>query len=123
MCTFYHPIYIRPWYTDSYFSDDILHAVRSLEPLGSGFSIVRVGSKQYVRSVPKELNTDQATILELIQMLGCVSISVLQLNLNWARARAQTVIDDLVADGLVWVDAQADENEYWSPQNLLDDSG
>lgn len=104
-------------------SDDILQAVKSLEPLGSGFSIIRVGRKQYVRSVPKELNTDEAMILELIQMLGCVSVSVLQLNLNWERARAQTVVNDLLADGLVWVDAQADENEYWSPQNLLDDGG
>ncbi|PWY75540.1 ESCRT-2 complex [Aspergillus heteromorphus CBS 117.55] len=103
--------------------DDVLRAVKSLEPLGSGFSIVRVGSKQYIRSVPKELNTDQATVLEVIQVLGYVSISMLQANLTWEKARAQTVIDDLVADGLVWVDAQGEENEYWSPQNLLDDSG
>ncbi|GAQ07678.1 vacuolar-sorting protein dot2 [Aspergillus lentulus] len=103
--------------------DDVLRAVKSLGPLGSGFSIVQVGSKQYIRSIPKELNTDQATVLEAIQILGYVSVSMLQLNLNWEKARAQTVIDDLVADGLVWVDAQGEENEYWSPQNLLDDSG
>ena len=104
-------------------SDDVLRAVKALEPLGSGFSIVRVGSKQYIRSVPKELNTDQATVLEVIQILGYVSISMLQINLNWETARAQTVIDDLLADGLVWLDVQSEENEYWSPQNLLDDSG
>jgi ESCRT-II complex subunit VPS22 len=105
------------------YSDDVLRAVKSLGPLGSGFSIVQVGNKQYIRSIPKELNTDQATVLEAIQILGYVSVSMLQLNLNWEKARAQTVIDDLVADGLVWVDAQGEENEYWSPQNLLDDSG
>lgn len=103
--------------------DDILRAVKSLVPLGSGFSILRVGNKQYIRSIPKELNTDQATVLEVIQALGHVSISMLRVNLNWERARAQTVIDDLLADGLVWLDAQGDEKEYWSPQNLLDDSG
>ena len=47
---------------------------------------------------------------------------MLRLNLHWEKARAQTVIDDLLADGLVWVDAQGPEKEYWSPQNLLDDS-
>lgn len=104
-------------------SDDVLRAVKSLEPLGSGFSIITVGNKQYIRSVPKELNTDQATVLEAIQVLGYVSVSMLQLNLNWEKARAQTVIDDLLADGLVWLDAQAGENEYWSPQNLLGDMG
>ncbi|EAS29141.3 ELL complex subunit Eap30 [Coccidioides immitis RS] len=102
--------------------DDILRAVKSLEPLGSGFSIIKVGSKQFIRSVPKELNTDQATVLEVIQLLGFVTVSMLELNLNWEKARAQTVIDDLLAEGLVWVDAQCEENEYWSPQNLLDDN-
>ncbi|KAL1967078.1 hypothetical protein VTN77DRAFT_3602 [Rasamsonia byssochlamydoides] len=101
--------------------DDILRAVKSLEPLGSGFSIIRVGSKQYIRSIPKELNTDQATVLEVIQIAGYVTVSMLQLNLNWEKARATTVIDDLLADGLVWVDSQCEENEYWSPQSLLDD--
>lgn len=104
-------------------SDDILRAVRSLEPLASGFSILRVGRKLYIRSIPKELNTDQATVLEAIQVLGYVSVSMLQVNLGWERARARTVVDDLLADGLVWLDAQGEENEYWSPQNLLDDSG
>ncbi|KAL4932375.1 ESCRT-II subunit protein SNF8 [Aspergillus undulatus] len=101
--------------------DDVLRAVKSLEPLGSGFSIILVGSKQYIRSIPKELNTDQATVLEAIQVLGYVSVSMLRVNLNWEKARAQTVIDDLMADGLVWVDLQCAEKEYWSPQNLLGD--
>lgn len=62
-------------------------------------------------------------MLEVIQLLGFVTVSMLRLNLNWEKARAKTVIDDLVADGLVWLDSQCEENEYWSPQNLLDDSG
>ncbi|KAJ5895296.1 hypothetical protein N7495_006987 [Penicillium taxi] len=103
--------------------DDILRAVRSLEPLGSGFSIVHVGTKQFIRSIPKELNTDQSTVLEAIQVLGFVSVSMLCLNLNWEKARAQTVIDDLLTDGLVWLDSQGSEKEYWSPQGLLDDTG
>ncbi|RMJ24290.1 ELL complex subunit Eap30 [Aspergillus sp. HF37] len=103
--------------------DDILRAVKSLEPLASGFSILRVGRKLYIRSIPKELNTDQAIVLEAIQVLGYVSVSMLQVNLGWERARARTVVDDLLSDGLVWLDAQGEENEYWSPQNLLDDSG
>jgi ESCRT-II complex subunit VPS22 len=101
--------------------DDILRAVKALEPLGSGFSIILVGSKQYIRSIPKELNTDQATVLEVIQVSGYVSVSMLQINLNWEKARAETVMDDLLADGLVWVDLQSAEEEYWSPQNLVSD--
>ncbi|KAK2740210.1 hypothetical protein FQN57_006222 [Myotisia sp. PD_48] len=101
--------------------DDILRSVESLKPLGSGFAIVKVGNKLFVRSVPKELNPDQATVLEVIQLLGFVTVSMLQLNLEWEKARSKTVIDDLLADGLVWVDEQCPENEYWSPQKMLDD--
>ncbi|KAK0932484.1 ESCRT II complex subunit Dot2, partial [Friedmanniomyces endolithicus] len=59
-----------------------------------------------------------ATVLEVIQVLGYVTISMLQDNLAWERARAIAVIDDLVADSLVWVDMQADETEFWSPASM-----
>ncbi|KAL8733652.1 MAG: hypothetical protein Q9181_003510 [Wetmoreana brouardii] len=102
--------------------DDILRAAKSLDPLGSGFSIVTVGSRQMIRSIPKELNTDQSTVLEVIQVLGYVTCSMLEDNLGWEQARAETVIEDLLADSLVWVDALAPENEYWSPASMgLDD--
>lgn len=101
--------------------DDILRAVKSLGPLGSGFSIIPIGGKQFIRSVPKELNTDQATVLEVLQLLGNVTVSLLRANLNWDKARAVTVIEDLLADSLVWVDYQCPEPEYWSPQGLIDD--
>ncbi|MCJ1481660.1 hypothetical protein MMC06_001819 [Schaereria dolodes] len=103
--------------------DDILRAVKSLKPLGSGFSIVTVGTKQMIRSIPKELNTDQATVLEAIQVLGFVTVSMLEDNLNWEYARAETVIQDLLADSLVWVDTKASEKEYWSPAILNDPDG
>ncbi|TGZ84293.1 ESCRT-2 complex [Ascodesmis nigricans] len=95
--------------------DDILRAVESLKPLGSGFSVIAIGRRQMIRSVPKELNTDQSTVLEVIQVLGFVTPSMLRANLTWDRARVQTALEDLLSDSLVWVDDQADENEYWSP--------
>ncbi|OCK85814.1 ESCRT-2 complex [Lepidopterella palustris CBS 459.81] len=102
--------------------DDVLRAVSSLQPLGSGFTIMKLGHNQMIRSIPKELNTDQSTVLEAIQVLGYITVSMLQLNLSWERARAIAVIDDLMADSLVWVDRQAEETEYWSP-TFIHDSG
>lgn len=100
--------------------DDILRAVKSLKPLGSGFSIITVGRKQMIRSVPKELNTDQSTVLEATQVLGYVTCSMLEDNLGWDHARATTVMEDLLGDSLVWVDLQASEEEYWSPAFMND---
>lgn len=96
-------------------SDDILRAVITLKPLGSSYSTVTVGHKLYIRSIPRELNTDQSSVLEAVQLLGYVSVSMLMLNLRWPRARAKTAIDDLVSESMLWVDRQCDEWEYWSP--------
>lgn len=71
-----------------------------------------------IRSVPKELNTDQSTVLEALQVLGYVTVSMLRVNLGWEAARAQTVLDDLLSDALVWIDTQADETEYWTPMHM-----
>lgn len=100
--------------------DDILRAVETLRPLGSAYSIVEVGSKPYIRSVPKELNTDQSAVLEAVQVLGYVGVSMLMDNLRWARPRAQTAVEDLMGEGMLWVDKQSDEWEYWSPGFMLE---
>ena len=50
--------------------DDILRAVKSLEPLGSGFAVERIGKQALVRSVPGELNTDSNRLLGLGQKTG-----------------------------------------------------
>ena len=69
--------------------------------------------------MPKELNIDQSSVLEAAQLLGYVSLSMLMLNLRWPRARAKTAIDDLVSEGMLWIDRQSEEVEYWSPGAML----
>lgn len=103
--------------------DDVLRAVGTLKPLGSSYAVVKVGHKSYIRSVPKELSTDQSAVLEAVQVLGYVSVSMLMVNLRWTRARSQTVIEDLLGNGMLWVDKQAEEWEYWSPGFMLTGSG
>lgn len=79
-----------------------------------------VGSKTMIRSIPRELSSDQSTVLEAIQVLGFVTVSMLEDNLSWENARAETVIEDLLAASLVWVDAKVSEKEYWSPAFMHD---
>lgn len=100
--------------------DDVLRAVATLKPLGASYSVIKVGNKPYIRSVPKELNTDQSSVLEAAQVLGYVSVSMLMVNLRWTRARAQTAVEDLLGEGMLWVDKQAAEWEYWSPGFIMD---
>lgn len=96
--------------------DDVRRAVATLKPLGGSYAIVAVGNKEYIRSVPRELSGDQASCVEAAQALGYVSVSLLRDNLAWEAARCRTVIEDLVAQGMLWVDAQTGgERQYWSP--------
>lgn len=101
---------------DAISEDDVRRAVETLKPLGGSYAIVKVGRKEYIRSVPRELSNDQAAAVEAAQVLGYVSVGMLMDNLGWEAARGRTVIDDLVAEGMLWVDAQTGgEKEYWSP--------
>lgn len=59
-------------------------------------------------------------MLEAVQVLGYVSISMLMANLRWTLARSQTAIEDLMAEGMLWVDKQVAEWEYWSPGFMLE---
>ena len=100
--------------------DDLLRAVESLKPLGSGFSIVTVGSKQMIRSIPKGLSTDQSTVLEAVQIYEPITCSIIVDNLGWEEERVETVLQDLLADSLLWVDEQCAEKEYWLPPAFMD---
>ncbi|OAA57220.1 ESCRT-2 complex, Snf8 [Cordyceps fumosorosea ARSEF 2679] len=96
--------------------DDVRRAVATLAPLGGGYAVVAVGDTEYVRSVPRELGGDQAACVEAAQVLGYVSVGMLRDNLGWEPARCETVIDDLVGQGMLWVDKQTGgEWQYWSP--------
>lgn len=101
--------------------DDIVQAVKSLKVLHGGYDIQTIANKQFIRSIPKELNTDQSDALEFLQFAGSITITDLVVNLKWERARAKLVLEDMMADSLIWVDKQCNEWEYWSPQGLLDE--
>ena len=97
---------------------DIERSLESLEPLGGMFKTTTLGSRKFVRSVPKELNVDQSVVLEVMQVLGYVTVSMLRDNLGWEKVRASAVMEDLVGDSLVWVDEQGEEVEFWSPASM-----
>ncbi|TPX56608.1 hypothetical protein PhCBS80983_g04416 [Powellomyces hirtus] len=94
--------------------DDIARSIKTLKPLGSGFAMVQIGARKMVQSVPRELNADFATVLGLAQQgKGYTTRRDVVALLAWDADRAQTVLDDLLKDGICWMDAQADPPQYW----------
>lgn len=94
-----------------------------MTPLGPGLTVETLASgERYIRSIPKELNPDQAKVLEVAGIMGgFVSVGLLKANLGWEEERSRSVLEDLVTEGMVWVDDGADgEREYWIPRGITE---
>ncbi|ORY00841.1 winged helix DNA-binding domain-containing protein [Basidiobolus meristosporus CBS 931.73] len=100
--------------------EDIVRAIKTLSPLGSGFGIIRIGERQMVQSIPRELNKDQSEVLALAQESSHVNASAVENIFGWPKERVTSVMSNLLKDGLCWVDSQAEpEDEYWVPSFYL----
>ena len=95
----------------------MLRAIKKLKVLGNGFTVIPLGARYLVQSVPGELSMDQTAVLQQAEAAaGSVSVTSLQQELSWERERCLRTLDKLVAAEIAWVDSQAgDENEYWVP--------
>jgi ESCRT-II complex subunit VPS22 len=89
--------------------EDILRAIDLLRPLHSGYTIHPVGGTVYVRSVPRELDMDQGTLLVIAAGSGGrLTSSGVKRQTGWTEMRCRTALDDCVMrEGLGWIDDQA----------------
>eukprot|EP01101_Sappina_pedata_P012471 TRINITY_DN8594_c0_g1_i1.p1 TRINITY_DN8594_c0_g1~~TRINITY_DN8594_c0_g1_i1.p1 ORF type:complete len:210 (-),score=45.91 TRINITY_DN8594_c0_g1_i1:21-650(-) len=96
--------------------NDIESSVQKLQILGNGFNILKVGNKSFVQTVPYELNLDHKLVIELAERYqGRLTIAMINGDLGWQSSRILTVMDLLMQKGIVWIDRQEKEEEYWFP--------
>ncbi|KAI8923039.1 EAP30/Vps36 family-domain-containing protein [Entophlyctis helioformis] len=93
--------------------DDIVRSIKTLKPLGNGFDVIKIGNRSMVQSVPRELDVDFSTALSMAQEKGCVSVQTLKDALGWEEERATKVLDNLLKDGICWIDMQEHPPTYW----------
>ena len=95
-------------------TDDISDALNHLQVLGNELELIKIGKHQYVKNIPQDLNTDQSSILNTADVLGYVSISILRDNFGWKKVRCTVAIDELVSNGILWLDIrEGHETKYW----------
>jgi ESCRT-II complex subunit VPS22 len=93
--------------------DDIVRALDLLRPLKAGYSTHTLGGLTYVRSTPRELDTDMSMLLVLAAGAGRLTQDGVVEATGWTSLRARTALDDCVMrHGLGWVDEQ-DEGAVW----------
>lgn len=92
--------------SDRITDDDVLRAIELLKPLRAGYAVVGPEGARFVRSVPRELDTDQAMLLVLASETGGVlTARLVQDKTGWSHVRAETALGDCVMrEGLGWVD-------------------
>lgn len=99
--------------------DDVVRSIKTLQPLGAGYEVIQVGDRKMVRSVTKELDSDQATVLSIAREGGGrVLMSELVQKSGWTADRATAALENMVMrDGLCWIDEQDTiaERSYWVP--------
>ncbi|KAL1921491.1 uncharacterized protein VTP21DRAFT_11207 [Calcarisporiella thermophila] len=93
--------------------DDIIRSIKTLRPLGNGFELIKIANRRLVRSVPRELNTDQTAVLALAQNHGYVTYKMVKEKLGWIDDRTADALGTLLSDGVCWIDSQTQPEEYW----------
>lgn len=87
--------------------DDVLRAIESLSVLGGGISILTIGGKKMILSVPCEVTQDHSNILDIASRQGgCISVSDICEVLGWEVERAQRALNQLLEEGIAWRDDQ-----------------
>eukprot|EP00096_Caligus_rogercresseyi_P010645 TRINITY_DN3963_c0_g1_i1.p1 TRINITY_DN3963_c0_g1~~TRINITY_DN3963_c0_g1_i1.p1 ORF type:complete len:246 (+),score=77.06 TRINITY_DN3963_c0_g1_i1:448-1185(+) len=99
-------------------SDDVLRAIKKLKILGNGFSVIPLQSgRSLIQSVPGEMSMDQTALLQCAEGNGAwISSSFIESELGWSSSRAQKILDQLLKEGISWIDEQNEsEPAYWIP--------
>lgn len=101
--------------------EDVIRSIRTLEPLGAGYRVIRVGDKSMVCSSVKELDNDQTIILALAHKCGGrFDERLLVSETQWTTERARNATRNMLErDGLCWIDEQEDYTvSYWIPSMI-----
>lgn len=103
---------------DSITSEDILEAIRKLKVLGSNIKEIPSKDSYIIHASPAELNSDHIDISQAAHSSqGYVSKLILGEKLNWSEGRIQKALDELIMEGVVWIDHQGTNGDilYWFP--------
>ncbi|KAF7258048.1 hypothetical protein EG68_04716 [Paragonimus skrjabini miyazakii] len=106
-------------YASEISTDDVQRSIKKLRCLGTGFMLIHLaGGRTLVQSVPGEMSMDKTSVLGLAEThSGQTTMSLCCQEFGWSEDRARTALNQLVQEGMSWVD-DADptgERVYWFP--------
>lgn len=96
----------------------IEQAVAILNSMGKNYELIVINSESWLKfSSIENLSNDQLKIYELCGFMGgYVTMGLIRDNYGWDKIRIKNVIDEMIMNGILWVDEQGeDEWQYWEP--------
>lgn len=102
--------------TDSITADDIMNAIDKLAVLGGTIKVLPSKGTYLIHAVPAELSSDHLSLTQLAHANnGYISRAQILSQPNWSDDRTTKALDELIMEGLVWIDNHEDETLYWFP--------
>jgi len=107
--------------------DDIVSAIKQLQTLGTSLHIIEIDNKQYISSVPMELNDDTKLLIALGEDEGYFTEDIAVEKLKISLQRVQEAVKILISEGIIWIDnpsyVKPDRDKktktlYWFPNML-----
>lgn len=100
--------------------DDIIRGMALLGDLGQGFAVLDISHKKWIKlsgSSEKGISSDHRKVYEAAEFMGgYVTKRILRDNYGWDSVRLKNVLDDMILNGYLWIDAQGGrEWQYWEP--------
>lgn len=101
--------------------ESILEAINLLGSLGKGYQHMTTEGKLWLKfllAASGTISNDQKRVFELCEFMGgFVTLRLLLDNYEWDKVRAKLVLDEMIMDGLLWIDQPlgAKECQYWEP--------
>ncbi|OBA20176.1 winged helix DNA-binding domain-containing protein [Metschnikowia bicuspidata var. bicuspidata NRRL YB-4993] len=101
---------------------DAQKALDSLVSLGKGYETLSINNKQWIKFLgptgSQSISNDQKKVYELCEFMGGhVTYRLLRDNFGWDKVRTNTVVDEMIMNGFLWVDAQGPggATQFWEP--------
>ena len=89
---------------------DIGTAIKNLKCLGSGYCIVNIGKKKYIKTTSFDLEADHNAILSLAEGKGYFTDKG---NLKISDQRYNNALKSLLEQGFIWVDEYEGKKTYY----------
>lgn len=87
--------------------DDIRQSLKTCSCLG--IQVIKLDGQDVIQSVPQEINSDAIHVLGL----NHITLETIQNELKYSVDRAKVVLQQLLNDGILWVDEQSHPHSYY----------